>query len=230
MVATASAAAGLLLVGGLSAAGAIALAMITPPGPIGASAGPRQLALRSPGVRLALAVTVLFAVVLGATEVGIPALTGERDVPAVSGLLLAVMSVGGILGAVGYGSGRWRAGPATTLVILLGLLTIATGTLIATPAFAVIVLPLLIAGVAINPIVTTVALLVEDHAPAVAAEAFGWQSTALALGTAVGNALAGALAEGTGASAAFALAAVAAALATALAALTRPKLSTGPYY
>ena len=65
------------------------------------------------------------------------------------------------------------------------------------------VLPLLLAGAALNPIVTTVALLVEDHAGAAAAEAFGWQSTSLALGAAAGNALSGPLAQHHGASAAF---------------------------
>jgi predicted MFS family arabinose efflux permease len=227
VVAVASAAAGLVVVGVVAGIGALALAALMPTRDRAAESPSRHLALRSAGIRAALAVTVLFAIALGATEVGIPALTGERDVPAVSGLLLAAMSVGGILGAIAYGSRRWRAGPVRTLVALLGLMTIAVAPLIATPGFGLMILPLVLAGVAINPIVTAVALLVEDHSPAVAAEAFGWQSTALALGTAVGNAVAGTVADGHGASAAFAAATLAAALATALALLSRTRLATG---
>jgi predicted MFS family arabinose efflux permease len=89
------------------------------------------------------------------------------------------------------------------------------------------VIPLLLAGAALNPIVTTVALLVEDHAGAAAAEAFGWQSTSLAMGAAAGNALSGPLAEHHGASAAFVAAAIAATLATILAILARRRLATG---
>src|SRR4029450_5419255 len=141
VVAGASAAAALLVVGGLAAGGAFVLAamMATPERPQGRTA--RQFALRSSGVRIALAVTVLFAVVLGATEVGIPALSDERGVPAVSGLLLAAISVGGILGAIWYGSPGWSAGPAATLVGLLALLTLAIGALIGTPPFPAIWLP-----------------------------------------------------------------------------------------
>jgi predicted MFS family arabinose efflux permease len=88
-------------------------------------------------------------------------------------------------------------------------------------------IPLLLAGAALNPVVTTVALLVEDHAGAAAAEAFGWQSTSLAVGAAAGNALSGPLAQHHGASAAFAAAAIAATLATILAILARRTLTTG---
>jgi predicted MFS family arabinose efflux permease len=184
-------------------------------------------ALRSPGVRLALAVNLVFALALGCVELGIPALATERGAPAVSGLLLGVMSVGGILGATAYAARRWPGPASSRLARLLAIYALAVLPLIATPSFAVIWLPLLLAGAALNPVVTTVALLVEDHAGAAAAEAFGWQSTSLALGAAGGNALSGPLAQAHGASAAFAACAIAAAVAVALATLSRAKLATG---
>jgi predicted MFS family arabinose efflux permease len=137
------------------------------------------------------------------------------------------MSVGGILGAIAYAARRWQRPASTRLALMLAIYAVAVVPLIATPSFAVIWLPLLLAGAALNPVVTTVALLVEDHAGAAAAEAFGWQSTSLAMGAAAGNALSGPLAEADGASAAFAAAAIAAALAVALAMLARPRLTTG---
>jgi predicted MFS family arabinose efflux permease len=227
IVAIASAAAAVLVVGGLSSAGTVALAAVMPRD---LHAGPptgRGSALRSSGVRLALTVNLFFALALGCIELGIPALAGDRGVPALSGVMLGVMSVGGVIGAIVYAARRWGLTAAARLAALLGLYVVAIAPLIATPSFAVMVIPLLFAGAALNPIVTTVALLVEDHAGAVAAEAFGWQSTSLAMGAAAGNALSGPLAEHHGASAAFAAAAIAATLATILAILARRRLTTG---
>lgn len=227
MVALASAAAAVLVVGALSSAGTLALAVVMPRQLHANPPESRRSALRSPGVRLALAVNLAFAVALGCVELAIPALAGARGVPAVSGLLLAAMSLGGVLGAIAYASRRWGPTASARLTLLLALYVIALVPLIATPSFGLMVLPLLVAGAALNPIVTTVALLVEDHAGAAAAEAFGWQSTSLALGAAAGNALSGPLAQHSGASAAFAAAAVAAAAATVLALLARGRLTTG---
>jgi predicted MFS family arabinose efflux permease len=227
VVAVASAAAAVLVVGGLSSAGTLVLAAVMPRQLHADPGERRRSALRSPGVRLALLVNLFFALALGCVELAIPALTGERGVPAVSGLLLGVMSVGGVLGAIAYATWRWDRGASARLALLLALYAMAITPLISTPSFAVIVIPLLLAGAAINPIVTTVALLVEDHAGAAAAEAFGWQSTSLAVGAAAGNTLSGPLAQADGASAAFAAASVAAIVATILALFTRSRLATG---
>jgi MFS family permease len=227
VVAIASAAAAILVVGGLASLGTVALAAVMRDVPETEARGLRGSALASPGVRLALLVNLLFAIALGCVELGIPALAGERGVPAVSGLLLGVMSVGGILGAIAYAAGRWARGPSTRLAVLLAVYSLAILPLSWTPSFAVMAIPLLLAGAALNPVVTTVALLVEDLAGAAAAEAFGWQSTSLAVGAATGNALSGPLAQHNGASAAFVAGAISAALATILAVLARPRLATG---
>src|SRR5206468_9271824 len=105
---------------------------------------------------------------------------------------------------IAYAARRWGATASARLAVLLAIYAVAIVPLISTPSFALMVVPLLLAGAAINPIVTTVALLVEDHAGAAAAEAFGWQSTSLAVGAAAGNALSGPLAQAHGAGAAFA--------------------------
>jgi predicted MFS family arabinose efflux permease len=225
IVAVASAAAAVLVVAGLASAGTLVLAAVMPrrlhaEPPVG-----RGSAMRSAGVRLALTVNLFFALALGCVELGIPALAGERGAPALSGVLLGVMSVGGILGAMVYAARRWGLTAAARLVLLLGVYAVAIAPLIATPSFALMVVPLLLAGAALNPVVTTVALLVEDHAGAAAAEAFGWQSTSLATGAAAGNALAGPLAQSGGASAAFVAATIAAALAVVLAGLARRRLA-----
>jgi predicted MFS family arabinose efflux permease len=227
IVAIASAALAVLVVAGLASAGTVVLALVMPGRPDREAAIGRRSAMRSSGVRLALVVNLCFALALGCIELGIPALAGDRGVPALSGVMLAVMSVGGVLGAIAYAARRWGLTASARLALLLAAYTVTIVPLIGTPSFALMVIPLLLAGAALNPIVTTVALLVEDHAGAAAAEAFGWQSTSLAMGAAAGNALSGPLAEHHGASAAFAAAAIAATLATILAILARRRLTTG---
>jgi predicted MFS family arabinose efflux permease len=227
IVAIASAAAAVLVVGGLASTGTIVLAAVLPRHLHTDGPERRPHALGSAGVRLALAVNLIFALALGCIELGIPALAGERGVPAVSGLLLGAMSVGGILGAAVYASRRWGAEASARLTLLLAVYAVAIAPLTTTPSFALMVPPLLLAGAALNPVVTTVALLVEDHAGAAAAEAFGWQSTSLAVGAAAGNALSGPLAQANGAGAAFAAGVTAAAAAALLAALVRRRLATG---
>ncbi len=225
IVAVASAAAAVLVVAGLAGAGTVLLAAVMPRRLHADPPAGRGSALRSAGVRLALTVNLCFALALGCVELGIPALAGERGVPALSGVLLGVMSVGGILGATLYAARRWGLTAAARLVLLLAVYAVAIAPLIATPSFALMVVPLLLAGAALNPVVTTVALLVEDHAGAAAAEAFGWQSTSLATGAAAGNALAGPLAQSGGASAAFVAATIAAVLAVVLAGSARRRLA-----
>jgi MFS family permease len=227
VVAVASAAAAVLVVGGLASIGTLALAAVMPRRLPAGEGRRRPSAMRSAGVRLALLVNLLFALALGCIELAIPALAGERGVPAVSGLLLGVMSVGGVLGAIGYAARRWGRAASTRLAVLLAAYSVALVPLIATPPFGLMAIPLLLAGAALNPVVTTVALLVEDLAGAAAAEAFGWQSTSLAVGAAAGNALSGPLAQQHGAGAAFAAGTVAACLATILALLARTRLATG---
>jgi predicted MFS family arabinose efflux permease len=227
VVAVASAAAAVLVVGGLASAGTVVLATVMPRRLHAEPPSRQGSAMRSRGVQVALAVNLFFALALGCVELGIPALAGDRGVPALSGVMLGVMSVGGILGALAYAARRWGLTASARLALLLAVYTVMMFPLIGTPSFALMAIPLLLAGAALNPVVTTVALLVEDHAGAAAAEAFGWQSTSLAVGAAAGNALSGPLAQHHGASAAFAAAAIAATLATILAILARRTLTTG---
>jgi len=227
VVAVASAAAAVLVVGGLASAGTVVLATVMPRRLHAEPPSRQDSAMRSRGVQVALAVNLFFALALGCVELGIPALAGDRGVPALSGVMLGVMSVGGILGALAYTARRWGLTASARLALLLAVYTVMMFPLIGTPSFALMAIPLLLAGAALNPVVTTVALLVEDHAGAAAAEAFGWQSTSLAVGAAAGNALSGPLAQHHGAAAAFAAAAIAATLATILAILARRTLTTG---
>ena len=84
-----------------------------------------------------------------------------------------------------------------------------------------------LAGLAINPALTTSSLLVDRHGRTRAAEAFGWMSTALGAGTAAGSAAAGALAQHSGLAPSFLCAAGASFAGALLAVAGRRRLRDG---
>jgi predicted MFS family arabinose efflux permease len=106
-------------------------------------------------------------------------------------------------------------------------MTACAAVMVATEGLVVLGLVLLIAGVALNPALTTLTLLLDGLTEErTAAEAFGWLSTGISAGTGAAAAIAGVLVQHGGtARPAFAVAAVAAVGATLLAlVLRRPVL------
>jgi MFS family permease len=165
---------------------------------------------RATAARSVLAVAFLLGGTLGIFQVTAPSLALARGVPAVGGVLIAAVSVGGISGALVYGGIRWRADPATRLILLLIVLAVATTPLVAALPLAAVGVLLALGGMALNPAFATTSLLIDRHGGSRGAEAFGWMSTAVGGGTAAGNAIAGALAQRNGFPPAFFAAAVAA--------------------
>jgi MFS family permease len=157
-----------------------------------------------------LAVAFLLGAMLGVFQVAAPSLAIARGVPAIGGVLIAAVSVGGISGAVLYGAIRWKADPSTRLILLLALLAVATTALLPVLPLAAVGALLAVGGLALNPAFATTSLLIDRHGGSRGAEAFGWMSTAGGGGTAAGNAVAGALAQHNGFPPAFFAAAVAA--------------------
>jgi predicted MFS family arabinose efflux permease len=170
-----------------------------------------------------LAVAILLGGVIGAVEVGIPTLAIAHGTPAVAGVLTALLSVGGVIGAVFYGGRRWAAEPAARLLWLMAAVAAPVALMITTMSLPVIALLLVIEGLAINPALTTLSLLVDSVTPGpTASEAFGWLSTGISAGGGAGAASAGALVQhGRDARPAFIAAALAAVAATALAVVAR---------
>lgn len=219
VIAIASGAIALDVAAAITAAGTIAYAASIRPRAVGRPASHRRL-LRSRGVMRLLAVMLLVGITIGALEVAAPALAIQRGAPVLGGVLNALMSVGGVAGALLYGSVRWRAHDGVRLPWLLGLATVASASLVVLPALSLVGLSMFVAGLGIFPGLIAVSLLLDGLARGTAA-GFGWLSTASAGGTALGSALAGALGQGSGLAAAFAAAAVAAALALAVSAARR---------
>jgi MFS family permease len=224
LIAVANSSVALVGVALIAAAGAIAFAAligargITPSPTRGRVVGE---VFRASGMRVLVGVAALTGAVIGAIEVAAPTFASAHHAPAASGLLIAALAVGGILGAVIYGGRRWSAAPSLRLLALLALLTAVLAVTIPVSSLAALGALLLVAGLALNPVLTTTSVLVDDHVRrASAAEAFGWLSFGIAGGTGSATAIAGALTRPAHPQTALIVAAAAGAAAIALCALS----------
>jgi predicted MFS family arabinose efflux permease len=226
VVALGNASAALALVAAVAGAGTLAYAAVL------RADRPARLERGSGGVfgpemLMLFAVVGLLGGVIGALQVGLPALAAELDRPAIAGVLVGALSLGGILGALGHGARAWAARPATRLVVLLVALGVAFGPVVVTDSVPLVGLSVLAGGVALSPALTATSLLVDELAPAAPGEAFGWISTALGLGLAAGAAAAGVVGQRYGPAHALALAAVLPFAAAAVANVIRRRLPHG---
>lgn len=191
---------------------------------------PGLLVLRYRALQIILCVALLVGALIGALEVAAPIIAAHHHAPAAAGLLIGCLSVGGILGAALYASRRAHTqAPAFPLVLLL-LITAAVAVMSATEGLAVAGVLFLVVGIALNPLLTSLSLLVDGNVPAnVAGEAFGWLSTAVAGGGGIASLLAAVAAQQQQSPRGALLVAAAAAVAgLAVTALARRRLSSPP--
>lgn len=157
--------------------------------------------------RLLLPVALLFGVALGGLEVGIPALASHLDHASLGGVLLALWSVGSMIGGVSYGLRTWQVAPERALALLLfgSALLIVPLTLSAGLPSAMVASA--IGGLCGAPIFSSLSSLIGEYAPAhAAAEAFTLNSAAIISGVAAGSALAGVVVSLAGVAAAIGIA------------------------
>ncbi|MBV9049795.1 MAG: MFS transporter [Solirubrobacterales bacterium] len=192
--------------------------------------GPRRGVLRAANMQLLVLVAVLIGSMVGGIQVAAPITASARGAPAVAGLLIAAVSVGGIIGAAIYASGRWRTAPTARLLVLLALVTGSLALVIPAESLIVIGGLLMTAGLSLNPALSTLSLVVDQHVcTRSAGEAFGWLSTGIAGGTGGGAAIAATFAQHQhDPRAGFIVAAVAAATATLVVLAARRRLSRTP--
>jgi MFS family permease len=231
IMSAASASAALVTVAAVACAGTLGFALWIPPGLARGGVAPRGRSgsvLRAPGVPALIATAALVGGVIGGLQVGVPTFASAHHAPAASGVLIAVLSIGGIAGAAIYGSRQWRWPPSARLLLLLAALSVAVAITVGAPDLSVLGAALALAGVALNPSLTTISLHVDWHvSPASAAEAFGWLSTGIATGTGAANAVAGVASHPGDPRPAFVVATVAAIAATVLVGAARRTLARG---
>jgi predicted MFS family arabinose efflux permease len=223
----ASPSAALIAVALCSGAGLAWLGLLVPATPRDTAGEGGDGPLLERGVRIVLAMELLFGASLGALQIAVPALATSEGHPSAAGFLLALTSAGGIAGAIVYGGRRWHSSPRSRLIMLLALCAIGFGLLVPSQGLVLAAFLLLALGVAVNPTLTTLIVLIDLASPRFAAEAFGWSSTSNAIGSGAGAAVTGALAQQHGAGPAFAVAAAGCALAMLVAALAAGLPGTG---
>jgi MFS family permease len=175
-------------------------------------------AIRSRGLRALFVAVVLLGMMLGALEVGLPALALHLKAGSAAGVLLAALSIGSMAGGLLYGTRGWRLPLPVRHEVLLAAGALLSAPLLLAGSLPAAVLLTMLAGTACAPALSCQYALVEALAPpGTAAEAFNWHTAALVAGIAAGTAGAGALVEGVGVKAAILLACGAYALAAALA-------------
>ncbi len=166
--------------------------------------------VRAPGMpRLLLSGSALMFG-LGCLEVGLPAFADRLGSPSMSGVLIAVWSLGSAIGGLWFGA--WHPALALHRQYRWALLAVAVGMLPLVLADNLLMLGVLLflGGSTLAPTLTVQNSLVSMLVPARAAtEAFTWTATVAYGASAVGAGVAGALVEGSlGVSGALALGAL----------------------
>ena len=143
---------------------------------------------------------LLFIGSFAGLEVGAVAMFDE----AIAGLLIAVFSIGSVLGGVFIGG---RANSKYSLSILIGVVLVGFAMVLIAPENPYWVgFSLFIAGIGVAPTLGIMALTISGGTkPGEIAEAYGWQTTGQLVGISIGSALAGIAVDIIGPIAAFAV-------------------------
>lgn len=189
----------------------------------------RASALASPGLRALLATALLAGAVIGAVEVGLPALSVAHHARWAAGLLLALFSIGSMIGGLVYSAVSWRRPIGLRYMGLLLAMAGCVAPLIGVHALAAAYPLAVLAGLGMAPMLSCQFSLVGSLAPTGSAtEAFTWHRGATIAGSAAGSTLGGSLIDAHGAAGAFALGCAGVVLACMLATLWRDRIDPAP--
>jgi len=186
-------------------------------------------ALASGGLRALLVSVMLSGACWGAVSVGLPAIAVHHSAPSLSGLLLALFSLGSVIGGLCYGARSWSLATGARYRVLLTLIVITTAPLIASgDSLVVTAFASFVAGLSWAPALGCQYALTSTLAPrGSTTEAFGWINSGFGLGMSLGTSGAGALAV-LGIGAPFAFAFALAALAALVAVAGRARIESTP--
>jgi MFS family permease len=152
-------------------------------------------ALARPGMRTVALAAMGCSLVVGAVEVGVPAVATAAGSPVLAGVLLSAWSVTSVLAGVLYSMRPWPRPLHLRVPVLLAAFALLVAALALTEllnSLVALVVVMLAAGALITPQLTANSLAVQFVVPTGAAtEGFGWVVTASMLGLAVGQSLGG---------------------------------------
>lgn len=153
---------------------------------------PHEAVIRKPVVLVMAATYIGMGMTFGANDVTLVAFTEERGVPAMSGVLLAVFSLGSLGAALVYGARSWRR-PLWQL-FAIGVVAMALGITAFLLAFDLWSLAaiILLTGMTCAPTMTNVNMIIQKSvSTAKLTEGLTWMSTSINLGVSLGTAVAG---------------------------------------
>jgi MFS family permease len=177
-------------------------------------------ALASSGLRTLLLSAVFGGMVVGAAEVGLPALAVHLGSRGTAGVLLALFSLGSMAGGLLYAARSWGASMGRRYMLILLAVELSMAPLLGVDSLVAALLFSAVAGLGVAPMLSCQFSLVGSLAPAgTTTEAFTWHRAATVGGIAGGSALGGALIDAIGTSGPFALGCTGAAVACLFAAL-----------
>ena len=183
---------------------------------------PRTSVLANHELRAMLAPIALTGVGIGAIEVGLPALALHAGSRPASGLLLALWSLGSMVGGLWYGARAWSSSLTHRYKLFLFGAIVCTAPLIIARSIPEGIVASLLAGLMIAPMFSCQYALVARAAPSGAqTEAFTWVTASLVAGLSIGSAIAGAAIGLAGVSAPFVFSCLATSVAAAMALRTR---------
>ena len=197
--------AGVLVTAALSVAGVAGLTRQRgsepPAAPVTRTYGP---ALRSPGLRVLIAMTVCLGAMFVAVDLATIAFAAHHGDKAAAGPLLGLYGLGSAIAGVWYGSRRWRAPHASRLAVALTATVLGVAPLALMPGIWPMAAAITAAGLGISATLASSYRAAQMAVPAgQRTEAMSWLTTAAATGTAVGAPLAGRLIDTSGAPAGY---------------------------
>jgi MFS family permease len=163
--------------------------------------------LSSPGVRALLVVVASLGMGFGAVEVALPAFAEEHgSSPNTAGVLLALWSVGSVLGGLVYGAVHSPVPHERQLPWLVGALAVGAALPLLATGTVVMGAILVVYGLTMAPYMTCNSVLLGRAAPpGTVTEAFAWSGSMIFGGAALGNVAAGLLVEHAGVTSALVL-------------------------
>jgi MFS family permease len=220
--------AGVLVTAALSVAGVAGLTgqrrTEPPAAPVTRTHGP---ALRSPALRVLIAMTVCLGAVFVAVDLATIAFAARHGDKAAAGPLLGLYGLGSAIAGVWYGARYWRSSHASRLTAALAVTVLGVAPLAFMPGIWPMAAAITAAGLGISATLASSYRAAEMAVPAgQRTEAMSWLTTAAATGTALGAPLAGRLIDLRGAPAGYLFAFAAGLAAVAITLLRRRALAS----
>ena len=164
-------------------------------------------ALHHPEFRRLLIILLCYAAVFGLVDIGVATYAHEINRPALTGLILGVMSIGSATGGLAYGSRSWHLPLQRQFAWSLVIMGISIIPLATVPQPLLLGLLAALSGLTMAPPLIIQSTIVAKTMPtAQTAEAFTWVTTAMLCGVGLGFAVGGIVAEAEGATIVFLLA------------------------